>query len=187
MAEEKDTSTQKENSAVKNNDENQVVEDQSNTSIADRFDLEQILGEKTYEFYLANKTSKRFCCCTSSIAYWYSWLQIHLRKQDFNSKQTESLEAIWRAENKAFDEQSWNEAINGDSLVLFDGFKKVSEDFEGYQGGDIALYNLGISYLNNKEYQEAITTLEKVNFDDELLGTVTYGAIGDAFTTWFSE
>ena len=31
MAEEKDTSTQKENSAVKNNDENQVVEDQSNT------------------------------------------------------------------------------------------------------------------------------------------------------------
>ena len=55
MAEEKDTSTQKENSATKNNDENQVVDDQSNSSFADRFDLEQILGEKTYEFYLANK------------------------------------------------------------------------------------------------------------------------------------
>ena len=182
MAEEKDTSTQKENSAVKNNDENQVVDDQSNSSFADRFDLEQILGEKTYEFYLANKKPVNavigalLLLLVSIVGYKYIYVNKILIP-----KQTESLEAIWRAENKAFDEQSWNEAINGDSLGLFDGFKRVSEDFEGYQGGDIALYNLGISYLNNKEYQEAIKTLEKVNFDDELLGTVTYGAIGDAF------
>ena len=45
----------KENSAVKNNDENQVVEDQSNTSIADRFDLEQSLVKKLMSFTLLTK------------------------------------------------------------------------------------------------------------------------------------
>ena len=37
---------------------------------------------------------------------------------------------------------------------------------------NIAQYNLGISYINNKEYQNAIIALEKVNFEDELLGTI---------------
>ena len=32
--------------------------------------------------------------------------------------------------------------------------------------------------MNNKEYENAIIALEKVNFNDVLLGTISKGAIG---------
>ena len=94
--------------------------------------------------------------------------------------QEESIEKIWQAEAKAFDQQDWTTAINGDSLGFFSGFKKISEEYSGYKGGEVAKYNLGISYLNNREYENAIKTLKKVTFEDELLGTISLGAIGDA-------
>ena len=100
----------------------------------------------------------------------------------YNPKQTESLEAIWRAENQAFDNENWS-TVYGDSLGLYDGFLRASEEYEGYAGGKLAQYNLGISYLNNKDYTLAIETLEKVNFEDELLGTIT---LGQSVTLFFN-
>ena len=70
-----------------------------------------------------HKQSKRCCSCTSLLLVsivGYKYIYVN---KILIPKQTESLEAIWRAENKAFDEQNWNEAINGDSLGLFDGLK----------------------------------------------------------------
>ena len=60
-------------------------------------------------------------------------------------------------------------------------FKEISEDYSGQKAGQIAQYNLGIAFMNNKEYENAIIALKKVNFNDILLGTISQGAIGDSY------
>ena len=72
-------------------------------------------------------------------------------------------------------------AINGDEMMTYSGLIKVIEEFEGYDGGRLAQYDLGIAYLNMKEYDKAINALSKVDFEDEILGTMAIGAIGDAY------
>ena len=145
-------------------------------------DLESILGEDLYEFYLKNKTQSItvvVALATIIVGFLgYKFVYIDMFE---TPNQEESIEKIWQAESMAFDSQSWNRAINGDSLGFFSGFKKISENYAGYKGGKVAKYNLGISYLNNREYEKAIQTLKEVNFDDELIGTISLGAIGDAF------
>lgn len=90
-----------------------------------------------------------------------------------------SQEALWHGEYSLLNQENWNAAIIGDS-VGNKGLKAVADEFGGYTGGEIAQYELGIAYLNNGQYQEAITALEQVSFEDEMVGTVALGAIGDA-------
>ena len=91
-----------------------------------------------------------------------------------------SQEALWHGEYALLNEQNWSAAITGDSLGNA-GLKSVAESYSGYSGGDIAQYELGIAYLNNGQYQEAITALEQVAFEDEMIASITFGAIGDAY------
>ena len=161
----------------------QAEEKQSETQKeSSNFNLESILGEDLYQYYLNNKkqsTSILIGLATIIVAFLgYKFVYIDMIVVP---TEKESIEKIWEAEAKAFEEQDWATAINGDSLGFFSGFKNASENYSGSNGGEIAKYNLGISYLNNKEYKEAILTLKEVSFDDELLGTISLGAIGDAF------
>jgi tetratricopeptide (TPR) repeat protein len=91
-----------------------------------------------------------------------------------------SQESLWHGEYALLNEQNWNNAIAGDSIGN-PGLKSVAESYSGYSGGDIAQYELGIAYLNNGQYQEAITALEQVAFEDEMIASITFGAIGDAY------
>ena len=91
-----------------------------------------------------------------------------------------SQEALWHGEYALLNEQNWSAAISGDSIGNA-GLKSVVENYSGYSGGDIAQYELGIAYLNNGQYQEAITALEQVAFEDEMISSITFGAIGDAY------
>jgi tetratricopeptide (TPR) repeat protein len=165
-------------------DTNEELVEETNTkqSILSAFDLEDFLGEKTYDFYLKNK--KLFIGSTASFLFlviawfaynvvWYNYVVIPANEK--------SIEDLWQAEHSAFDKADWNTAINGDSLNTFDGFKDLAEEHSGTSGGEIATYELGISYLNNEQYEEAIKTLKQSSFDDELIGTITLGAIGDAY------
>lgn len=61
------------------------------------------------------------------------------------------------------------------------GFLDIAESYSGTDAGNLANYYAGVSYLQMKEYEKAITYLEKFNSDDTLLGPVSLGAIGDAF------
>lgn len=95
-------------------------------------------------------------------------------------KHAKSQESLWHAEHSLLNQENWVAAINGDSLG-HKGLKKVAEEFSGYSGGRIAQYDLGIAYLNNAQYNEAIEALKLVDFDDEMVSTVALGAIGDAY------
>lgn len=91
-----------------------------------------------------------------------------------------SQEALWHGEYSLLNEQNWSAAILGDSIGN-SGLKSVVESYSGYSGGDIAQYELGIAYLNNGQYQEAINALEQVSFEDEMISSITFGAMGDAY------
>jgi len=61
------------------------------------------------------------------------------------------------------------------------GFIDIAENYSGTSAGNLANYYAGISYLKMKNYTEAISYLEKFSSEDEALGPIAKGAIGDAF------
>lgn len=62
------------------------------------------------------------------------------------------------------------------------GFLDIADSYSGTDAGNLANYYAGVSYLQMKNYKKAIEYLEKFNSDDEMLGPVSLGAIGDAFS-----
>ena len=61
------------------------------------------------------------------------------------------------------------------------GFLDIADSYSGTNAGNLANYYAGVSYLEMKQYDKAIAHLEKFNSDDEMLGPVALGAVGDAF------
>ena len=179
MAEEKN---KVQSETVENNNEKMVSNDHSEERNITENTLELILGEKGYEYYLNNKKQVTLYAIIvgflilAALAYKLVYV-----KMIVEPKEEEAIEKLWQAESKAFDENDWETSIYGDSLGFFKGFKEISEDYSGQKAGQIAQYNLGIAFMNNKEYENAIIALKKVNFNDILLGTISQGAIGDSY------
>jgi len=61
------------------------------------------------------------------------------------------------------------------------GAVEIAEQYSGTSAGNIANYYAGIAYLNTGKYAEAITSLEKFKADDNIIGPLATGAIGDAY------
>lgn len=91
----------------------------------------------------------------------------------------ESSEAIYMGENYIVDYQDWDKAINGDSTGYI-GLAAQAKKLDGNTGGELAYYDLGIAHMNLGQYQEAIKAFENVDFSDEILATMAFGAMGDA-------
>ena len=62
------------------------------------------------------------------------------------------------------------------------GFVDIAESYSGTNAGNLANYYAGVSYLQLKQYDKAIEFLSKFESDDEMLGPISLGAIGDAFS-----
>ena len=179
MAEEKNKVASE---SVENNSENTVVNDNSNQENVTENTLELILGEKGFEYYLNNKKKVTlYAIIVGGLILGLLAYKLVYVKMLVEPKEKEASEELWKAESKAFDENNWETSIYGDSLGFFKGFQEISEEYSGQKAGQIAQYNLGISFINNREYENAIIALNKVSFKDELLGTITLGAIGDSY------
>ena len=61
------------------------------------------------------------------------------------------------------------------------GFLDIIDNYGGTDAGNMAKYYAGVSYLNLKQYQQAIEYLDQFKAEDMMLGPVAKGAIGDAF------
>ena len=70
-------------------------------------------------------------------------------------------------------------AINGGEGKY--GFLDIIENYQGTPAAKLATYSAGMAYLNIKDYQNAITYLDRFDADDVLLSALAKGAIGDAF------
>lgn len=97
------------------------------------------------------------------------------------------------ADELAYPKKHFNQALNSsvasDSLYVLGlegadgkfGFIDIADQYADTKAGNLANYYAGISYLNMKNYTEAISYLENFSSDDESLGPIAKGAIGDAF------
>lgn len=61
------------------------------------------------------------------------------------------------------------------------GFLDIIENYAGTPAGMLANYSAGMSYLNLKDYLNAIDYLDKFKSNDVILDALAKGAIGDAF------
>ena len=61
------------------------------------------------------------------------------------------------------------------------GMIDIAREYAGTPAGNQANYYAGISYLNLKDYENAIAYLDEFSSDDKMLGPIAKGGIGDAF------
>lgn len=109
--------------------------------------------------------------------------------QKYISQPNEIAAANELAFPKEYFDQASTNSVAADSLYILGleggegkfGFIDVADQYAGTKAGNLANYYAGISYLNMKDYANAIDYLEKFSSDDELLGPIASGAIGDAF------
>lgn len=73
----------------------------------------------------------------------------------------------------------YNLALNGAEGKY--GFLDIIDEYSGTKAANLANYSAGMAYLNMQKYQEAITHLEKFNGEDDILGALAKGGLGDAF------
>ncbi|HLV62015.1 tetratricopeptide repeat protein [Galbibacter sp.] len=91
-----------------------------------------------------------------------------------------------------FAQQYFDQAVNGtqnDSLYVLAlngadgkyGLLDIIENYSGTEAANLAQYTAGMAYLNTQKYDQAIAHLQEFSSDDEILGSLALGGIGDAF------
>ena len=84
------------------------------------------------------------------------------------------------AVNDQSSDSLYRRALNGGEGKY--GFLDIIDNYSGTDAAKLATYSAGMSFLNLKEYKNAIFYLDKFNGDDIILSSMSKGAIGDAFT-----
>jgi tetratricopeptide (TPR) repeat protein len=80
---------------------------------------------------------------------------------------------------KYFEEDSLKLALNGDGNYL--GFLNIIEDYSMTTAANLSNYYVGMIYLKKGDFNNAIKYLKKFSSDDEFVGPMATGAIGDAY------
>ena len=98
-----------------------------------------------------------------------------------------------QATNDMFQSQQYfDQAVNGtskDSLFTLAlngadgkyGFLDIADVYSGSKAGNLANYYAGMAYLNMKDYSNAVNYLNAFSSNDDVLGPIAKGGIGDAF------
>lgn len=70
-------------------------------------------------------------------------------------------------------------ALEGDGTAL--GFIQIIEEYGSTSAGSLAKYNAGMIFLQQGNYEQAISYLDDFATQDPVLGALALGGIGDAF------
>lgn len=90
---------------------------------------------------------------------------------------------------KSYFEQAQNTTVAIDSLYNLSlngadgkyGLIDIVDNYGNTKAGNLAKYMSGIAYLKTSDYENAIKYLSDFSSDDEMLGALALGNIGDAF------
>ena len=93
-----------------------------------------------------------------------------------SDQEAEAQENIWKAQYY-FQIDSLDRALIGDGQYF--GFEYIADNYSATKTGKLANYYIGIIYKQKGELEIAIDYLKKADIDDDLLGAVALGAIGD--------
>jgi len=80
---------------------------------------------------------------------------------------------------KYFEQDSLNKALNGDAN--YPGFLDIIDEYSMTKSANLANYYAGIIYLKQGKFEDAITYLKKFDSNDEFVGPMATGGIGDAY------
>lgn len=80
---------------------------------------------------------------------------------------------------KYFEMDSLSKALNGDGN--YPGFLEVIDDYGATKSGNLAKYYAGIISLKQGDFENAIKYLSKFKSNDEFVGAMAEGGIGDAY------
>ena len=91
---------------------------------------------------------------------------------------------------KKYFEEAQNSSVAVDSLYNLSlngadgkyGLIDISEQYSNTKAGNLAKYMSGIAYLKIGDYENAIKSLSEFSSDDQMLGALALGNIGDAFS-----
>jgi len=70
-------------------------------------------------------------------------------------------------------------SLNGDGVKY--GMLDIADIYSGTNAGNLAYYYAGMAFLNTKDYAKAIEYLNEFSSEDDVLGPISKGGIGDAF------
>ena len=106
---------------------------------------------------------------------YFAWTKLYIAPME-----EEAQSQMYMAE-RYFEKDSLDKAINGDGQ--FDGFKDIIENYGLTASGNLAHMYLGLCYLNKGQFEDAISELKEYdNGDDLMLGPISIGAMGDAYS-----
>jgi tetratricopeptide (TPR) repeat protein len=93
-------------------------------------------------------------------------------------KEKEAANSIWKAiQYQEMDSASL--ALNGGAD--FDGFETIAEKYDGTKTGKVAHFWCGVNYRDMGEYEKALEHFKQADFDDEALGVMALGNVGDMY------
>ena len=107
------------------------------------------------------------------VAAYFAYIKLYLEPLE-----TEAQSEMFRAE-QYFNKDSLDKAINGDGAAY--GFLDIIDIYGGTKSANLAHYYLGISYLEQGLYEDAIDELGQFSSDDVMLSSISEGAQGDAY------
>jgi len=93
-------------------------------------------------------------------------------------REKEAQSQMFMAE-KYFEMDSLTRALKGDGNYL--GFLDIMDQYKFTKSANLSHYYAGICYLKKGEFQNAIDHLSDFSSDDELIGPMAIGALGDAY------
>ena len=92
-------------------------------------------------------------------------------------EETKARTEMFKAE-QYFEKDSLNKAINGDAASS--GFLKIADDYSITPSGNLAEYYLGMCYLKQGKFEDAIEHLKSFSSKDQIVAPLATAAIGDA-------
>jgi len=90
----------------------------------------------------------------------------------------EAQEQMFMAE-MYFEQQNFEKALYGDGNYL--GFLDVIDEYGNTKSGNLSNYYTGVIYLKQGKFDEALGYLKRFESDDQIIGPMALGAIGDAY------
>lgn len=144
----------------------------------DNLDLDAALMNTTHkveDFYTKNKKNINMAIVALVVIVggYFGY-----KKFILEPKEKEAQIEIFRAQ-QYFEMDSFNLALKGNGK--FKGFTDIADEFSGTKAGNLAHYYAGICMLRTGDYAGAIDMLEGFSTDNQLIGPLAAGLLGDAY------
>ena len=109
----------------------------------------------------------------------YNTFILEPKKEDAITELNQAQYYFNLALNSEEPNEFFNNAISGAGWKF--GFLDIIENYENTPSSNIAVFSVGMSYLNLKQYDKVIQYLKDFKSEDILLSSIAKGVLGDAY------